>query len=255
MAEANSNFIPKIIHYCWLSNDPIPQNLKDCMETWKEKLPDYEFILWNFDRFDKKSSLWVQQAFDNKKYAFAADYIRLFAVYNYGGFYMDMDIKVLKTFNDLLNQNIAIAFEDFEQNGIEAGCFGAEKQNPYIADCLTHYKDRSFIKADGTFDTTTLPKIMSSFLPEHKDVKPLDWHTFTNKSYVTGKIETTADSYAIHNFAGSWLDSFEKSFTEYVKNVKNKNSFLGKLKIIIFHFFYALKFYGIVKGIKNLRKK
>ena len=31
--------IPKIIHYCWLSNDPIPQKLKECMETWKEKLP------------------------------------------------------------------------------------------------------------------------------------------------------------------------------------------------------------------------
>ena len=67
--------IPKIIHYCWLSNDPIPQKLKECMETWKEKLPDYEFILWNFDRFDKNSSIWVQQAFDNKKYAFKLRYL------------------------------------------------------------------------------------------------------------------------------------------------------------------------------------
>lgn len=247
--------IPKIIHYCWLSKDPIPQNLKDCMASWKEKLSDYEFILWNFDRFDKSSSLWVQQAFDNKKYAFAADYIRLFAVYNYGGFYMDMDIKVLKSFNDLLNQDIAIAFENSEQNGIEAGCFGAKKQNPYIADCLTHYNGRSFIKDDGSFDTTTLPKIMASFLPKHKEVDPTDWHTFTNKSYVTGKIETTLESYAIHNFAGSWLDDFEKSFIKYVENVKNKNSLFGRLKIIVFHIFYSLKFYGIVKGIRHLKQK
>ena len=75
--------IPKIIHYCWLSNDAVPQELQMYMATWKEKLPSYEFILWNFDRFDINSSLWVRQAFEAKKYAFAADYIRLYAVYNY----------------------------------------------------------------------------------------------------------------------------------------------------------------------------
>ena len=45
--------IPKIIHYCWLSNDPIPAKLKKCMDSWKKQLPDYEFMLWNFDRFAK----------------------------------------------------------------------------------------------------------------------------------------------------------------------------------------------------------
>ncbi len=88
--------IPKIIHYCWLSDDPVPEALQKYMKSWEEKLPDYEFMLWNFDCFDKASSLWVSQAFDNKKYAFAVDYIRLFAVYNHGGIYMDMDIEVLK---------------------------------------------------------------------------------------------------------------------------------------------------------------
>ena len=88
--------IPKIIHYCWLSNDPIPEKLQEYMKSWKEKLPDYEFKLWNFDCFDINSSQWVKEAFEAKKYAFAADYIRLYAVYNYGGIYMDMDVEVIK---------------------------------------------------------------------------------------------------------------------------------------------------------------
>ena len=134
--------IPKIIHYCWLSNDPYPEDLKRCMATWKEKLPDYEFMLWNFDRFDKSSSLWVQQAFDNKKYAFAADYIRLFAVYNYGGIYMDMDIEVLKSFNDLLGSDLIFAYENEEKTGIEAGCFGAQKGNPVIKNVLIIIMER-----------------------------------------------------------------------------------------------------------------
>lgn len=196
--------IPKIIHYCWLSNDQIPDDLKKCMDSWREKLPDYKFILWNFDKFDKSSSLWVQQAFDNKKYAFAADYIRLFAVYNYGGIYMDMDMEVIKPFDDLLRQRIMIAYEGEKNSGIEAGCFGAEKQNPFIADCLSYYKDRKFVKDDGSFDILPLPQIMKSYLPSHLEVKPDGWHKFTNKNLETGAISTTEESYTIHHFAGSW---------------------------------------------------
>lgn len=51
--------IPKIIHYCWLSNDPIPDDLKSCMDSWKKYLPDYEFMFWNFERFPKEKSKWV----------------------------------------------------------------------------------------------------------------------------------------------------------------------------------------------------
>ena len=113
--------IPKIIHYCWLSNDPIPEKLQEYMKSWKEKLPDYEFKLWNFDCFDINSSQWVKEAFEAKKYAFAADYIRLYAVYNYGGIYMDMDVEVIKSFNPLLNNDYLLGYEN--QIGIEAGIF------------------------------------------------------------------------------------------------------------------------------------
>ena len=47
--------IPKIIHYCWLSDDPIPKSLQKYMSSWKKFLPDYEFIHWDFNRFDINS--------------------------------------------------------------------------------------------------------------------------------------------------------------------------------------------------------
>ena len=70
--------IPKIIHYCWLSNDPYPEGIQACLYSWKKHLPDYEFKLWNFSSFDIESSQWVKTAFYAGKYAFAADYIRAF---------------------------------------------------------------------------------------------------------------------------------------------------------------------------------
>ena len=74
--------IPKIIHYCWLSNDPLPKDIQEYINSWKEKLPEYQIMKWDFSIFDKSSSKWVEQAFDQRKYAFASDFIRLYAVYN-----------------------------------------------------------------------------------------------------------------------------------------------------------------------------
>ena len=72
--------IPKIIHLCWLSGDSYPPKIAKCLESWKKFLPDYEVMLWDTKRFDLNSSVWVRQAFENKKYAFAADYIRFYAL-------------------------------------------------------------------------------------------------------------------------------------------------------------------------------
>lgn len=212
--------IPKIIHYCWLSGDPIPEKLQKCMESWKTYLPDYEFVLWDRNRFDINSTLWTKQAFEAKKYAFAADYIRLYAVYNYGGIYMDMDVEVVKNFDDLLEQEYFIGFESDKR--IEAGIFGASKNLSYMKDCLDYYKDRQFIKEDNSFDTNPLPNIMYNVMSDKYRIsnrnsieikkKSDEDNTFyifpyeylTAKSYSTGKINVTKKTYSIHHYAGSW---------------------------------------------------
>ena len=32
--------IPKVIHYCWFGGNPLPKELQDYIDTWKEKCPD-----------------------------------------------------------------------------------------------------------------------------------------------------------------------------------------------------------------------
>ena len=123
--------IPKTIHFCWLSSDPYPEKIQHCINSWKRFLPDYEFVHWNFDRFPRGKSLWVDQAFDSHKYAYAADYIRLYALYNYGGIYLDTDVEVLKSFDDLLSLPYFIGQEPSE-TGIEAAVLGFEKGNKLI---------------------------------------------------------------------------------------------------------------------------
>lgn len=195
--------IPKIIHYCWLSGDSVPDKLQACMNSWKEKIPDYEFMLWDLNRFDINSSLWVKEAYEAKKYAFAADYIRLYALYKYGGVYMDMDVEVLRPFGELLDRDYMLAYES--DKGIEAGIMGSIPEADWLKKCLEYYENRHFIKPDGTLDTCPLPKILFDILrKDYSGFTILSPDFFTTKSMETGKICCTKNSYTIHHFAGSW---------------------------------------------------
>lgn len=216
--------IPKIIHYCWLSGDTIPEQLQIYMKSWKEKLPDYKFVLWDKSKFDINSTLWTKQAYETKKYAFAADYIRLYAVYNYGGIYMDMDVEVLKSFNHLIEKEYILGHEDNE--GIEAGVFGAEKGAEWIKKCLEYYKNRPFIKNDNTLDTKPLPIIIKEIISNNfKDMLLLEPDYLTAKSYKTGKITVTSNTITIHHFAGSWVTNKDKIKTSIYNFIKS-NSFI-----------------------------
>lgn len=210
--------IPKIIHYCWLSKDPLPNQFADHLKGWKEKMPDYEFVLWNFDRFDINSSVWVREAFEMKKYAFAADYIRLYALYKYGGIYMDLDVEVVKRFDDLLGRRAILGLES-DNNAIEAGILGGEPKASWLFDSLDYYNGRRFIKPDGLFEDKPLPYILYNIIESKhpyimSDVLPFDF--LTAKDLSTLKVVRTNNTYTIHHFAGSWTSPL-KRFRKKIK--------------------------------------
>ena len=44
--------IPKKIHYCWFGGNPLPDSVKNCINSWKKFCPDYEIIEWNESNYD-----------------------------------------------------------------------------------------------------------------------------------------------------------------------------------------------------------
>lgn len=167
--------IPKKIHYCWLSGEEMPADIKKCMDSWQKLMPDYELVLWDKNKFDIGSVPFVQEACDVKKWAFAADYIRLYALYTEGGIYLDTDVFVKKNFDDLLNCDFFTSLEyhaDIVQKentksllhedgslkeriegkplgggiGIQAAVLAGITGHPYLKDCMDRYKDAHFIK-------------------------------------------------------------------------------------------------------------
>lgn len=216
----NDNQIPKKIHYCWFGRGEKPELAIKCIESWKKFLPDYEIIEWNEDNFDVNMNRYVKEAYENKKFAFVTDFVRLYVLYNYGGIYMDTDVEVLKPLDIFLKHP---AFSGFENNNfIPTGIMASKKNNKWVKLLLDDYNDISFVKEDGTFDLTTNVIRISNTTQKNYALKldntyqdlgdvvfyPHDY--FCPKDWDTGDIYLTENTYTIHHFSGSWHTKKEK---------------------------------------------
>lgn len=236
--------IPKKIHFCWLSNDPFPNSVQDCINSWKRKLPDYEIICWNTERFNINSVPFVKNAFKRKKWAFCADYIRLYALYTEGGIYLDSDVFVLETFNGLLEYpfftaveyhpnivelNKSLIYLDSVGNrteegkkcfsyavpgiGLQAAIIGSEANHPFLKDCLIFYQN---LNAD--FEMTNLmdiiaPAIQATFAEKYgfrytNKLQKLDQGMviFPSFYFPDNKLDINKNTIAIHCCSGSWIN-------------------------------------------------
>lgn len=229
--------IPKIIHLCWLSGDPYPPEIQRCLDSWKEHLPDYEVWLWDTKRFDINSTLWTKQAFEKKKYAFVADYIRLYALYNYGGIYLDSDVLVYKSFDELLSLPYFIGHDQI--GGFEAAVIGAEKGCEWIMDIMEWYQPQPFVidEDGGRYNTLPLPCRFHHILVEKnyrfyllheiKDFKEqervlyvFDGDFFNSRDSV--EVRQTKKSFCAHNYVGAWRKkkkSIKRFLPKYVLKV------------------------------------
>ena len=155
--------IPKIIHYTWFSGEDFPEEVKACMDTWKKVLPDYEFILWDAKKLSEINNTFANEAVSVRKWAFASDFVRMYAVYNHGGIYIDTDIEMYKSFDPFLKHRMFIGREGNERwygpcsskkfvstfSLLTSHCFGAEPGHPYLKECLDYFTKRHFIRTDN----------------------------------------------------------------------------------------------------------
>ena len=210
--------IPKVIHYCWLGGEQ-PKLVKKCIESWKEKCPDYEIRCWNEDNFDLAINDYVAQAYQHKKFAFVSDFMRMYILYNYGGIYLDTDFEVLKSFDDLLDDKGFTCFECDEYIG--SWIFASEPKNPLFKEFLDYYEDKIFVLANGQLDSTANPKPLTIILREKYGLsldgtqQRLDNITVYPAEYfcpfdnATGVLKITDKTYGIHWFSKSWMSKSE----------------------------------------------
>lgn len=225
--------IPKIIHYCWFGRNPKPKLAKKCIKSWKKYCPDYEIIEWNEDNFDISSApLYVRQAYEAKMWAFVTDYVRLWAMTQFGGIYMDSDVQVIKPLDSFLCHK---AFSGFENDkNIPTGIMACEKGFPLFLEFLRYYDTAKFLNDKGKPIKTTNVEIMTSICLKYGLVQnnqfqviqgfalyPKDY--FCPISYATNEMKKTRNTTTIHWFAASWhTESQRKAYKRRVAKGKRE---------------------------------
>ena len=230
--------IPKIIHYSWFSGEEMPESFIQMMDTWKKHLPDYEFKLWDRKALDEANIMFANEAISVRKWAFAADAIRVYAVYHYGGIWLDGDAAIYQSFDPFLKFRMFIGKEhsdEFQINGrgtyvhrLTSHCFGAEKGHPFFKDCVDYYRGRHFIQSENEelpqglrYDMRLLPSIHALLAVKYgykgalldvdkEEVLEEDIHVFPPYYFDTPKYHSMDSVYCIHHCFHSWTPVPEK---------------------------------------------
>ena len=192
----------------------MPELAQKCIESWHRFMPDYEYRLWNEERFDIQSVPYVKEAYESGKYAFVTDYVRLYALYTEGGIYMDTDVEVLKPYDDLLALPGFTGYEGSKSLPPVTGTMASEPGNSWVKEQLDSYQGAHFIMPDGTLDTTTntvrIARIMKEggFVSDGKKQVYKDMYIFPVEYFcprqTTGEIIMTDNTYCDHHFMGTW---------------------------------------------------
>ena len=218
--------IPKIIHYCWFGRGPKPKLAKRCIESWKKYCPDYEIKEWNEDNFDLDMYPYVREAYDNRKFAFVTDVVRLYALLNEGGIYMDTDVEVLKPLDSLCEYEAVSGFE--AEARIPTGLMACRGGHPLFQEMLNDYDGLHFVRKDGSLDmTTNVTRITNvclrhGFIPNGK-LQTVAGFTLLPQDYLCPKdwdtkiIHLTKNTLCIHHFDGSWVPKSRRTKAKIIK--------------------------------------
>lgn len=200
--------IPKTIHYCWFGKGEKNEKIKYCMNTWRKYLKGYNFKEWNEENFDINSNIYCKQAYENGKWAFVSDYVRLYALVNEGGIYLDTDVEITNNLDDFLKEKSFMGYHS--DNSIPSALMGCEKGNSVFNMLLMYYNDKNFILQNGKMDETTNIDIITKLIVDKYEInldnklKKIDDLTIYPKEYFTQQDEKVKN-YSIHHFNASWI--------------------------------------------------
>lgn len=224
----------KYIHYCWFGDKPLPKLAKKCLKSWKKYFPDYEIIKWSEDNVDLNECNFIKDAYQKKKYAFVADYVRVKALYEYGGIYFDTDMEVIKPMDEYLKKTTFLGVED--SGYVAAGIWYEKNSNGYLSQqLLNYYKSLNSLPLE-LYDIS-IPKLLTNYIKElgfklgedkiqnlEKDIIIYPRDYFYPLSYKRDNNLFTKHTCAVHYYDASWVPEWEKNEIRLIRLFGEKNA-------------------------------
>jgi len=192
--------IPRKIHYVWVGGKPLPDLVKKCINSWKEKLPDFEIKKWD-ESNSPMTHPYVQAMYNQKLWAFVSDYIRFWVLEKEGGIYLDTDTMVLKNFDDAL---LSKTFFGKTPDGfIGCGIIGAHPDDSFIRSIREYYDREDKEKSPKE----TSPIIVTSL---YEKLKPADVCIFSTEYFnpCGSEEKRTPEKLAVAYTDNLWAESW-----------------------------------------------
>ena len=209
------------IHYCWFGNSKKNELILRCIDSWRYFCPEAQIIEWNESNFDINICSYVREAYEQKKWSFVSDYCRYYVLYHCGGIYLDTDVELIKGLQDLPE-----TFAAFEVGGqlVASGLIrGAKKGDSICKFMCSLYEHERFTMNNGQFNLQTVCERETSIfldrgldLQKNREIQIVDGTTiypedyFCPFDYLTGKLNKTKNTYSIHHYMGSWINSKDR---------------------------------------------
>ena len=214
--------IPKVIHYCWFGGNPKSETIMACIDSWHRYCPDYKIIEWNEDNFDVNILPYIKDAYEDKKWAFVSDYARLFIIYNNGGIYLDTDVLLHRSLDELLQYDCWLASDDVRYINTGLG-FGAIYKHPLIGAAMEEYRGYSYPSGTNVIRDTKI------FERELLNWRKSDKSQVLNKNILLIGMKDYG-KYAQHLYTYTWAE--EDKVIQREKELQKNKSLTRKQKVI-----------------------
>lgn len=205
--------IPKKIHFCWFGGNEMTSLYKECLKSWQVHMPDFEVIEWNEHNIDTKDA-YIKYCLDKKRWAFLSDYVRMIALRDHGGIYLDVDMEVVKSLEPLLDNQCFLGYED--QDRLNTAVVGGIAGHHFFNNAIElieqrHNDNKPFLIA---------PEVANACVEKNPEgINRLPWHYFypynpyakshDRKQLMYSYIEE--NTYLIHHWGKGWqMGFFEK---------------------------------------------
>ncbi|OEC32918.1 Glycosyltransferase sugar-binding region containing DXD motif-containing protein [Pseudomonas cuatrocienegasensis] len=206
--------IERKLHYCWFGGRPLPLQARLCLASWAYHLPDYEIVRWDEQRFDPASHPFTADAYAAGRFAFVSDYVRMFALSQQGGIYLDVDVEVLSSLDGCLDVDFFIGLEDRQRF---ATSLIAAVAGHWLPQRMLAYYDQNTFAVERVSELVNVNEV-SRLLLEHgflgtggyerqggEQIYPIGCFGAANR-----KLACADRVYSRHLFAGTWRSTRNK---------------------------------------------
>lgn len=186
--------IPRHLHQFWVG--PIEPEIAGMMSGVKLMHPDWTVFWWDDKTIERLGLDFNYLLARCKNMAGVSNVVRLHAVNQLGGVWIDSDCEMLKPIDPLLENSAFVAEQDAGRTC--NACFGAVPQHPWIEWQIKH-QERLMCEdaAEGVYVMSEAPRDGVTIVPTSY-FYPFLWDTPLDERMAH------PDSFMLHHWSGSW---------------------------------------------------